>query len=165
MFSRFSTVYAVPDKLMQILKDFFIPRLATNFYSHPSYKNFKTAVLSYFIEFIILSGFMYNVLFLALLSAITWPGAILGLANIIDNPWSVCCRRSAQVGKQLAEVLLAREQGQRPVTLVGFSIGARVIYYCLRVRSLLKHVCTHCMLCFNSLTCKFMNQSCFSVLF
>lgn len=76
-------------------------------------------------------------LFSALLSAITWPGAILGLANIIDNPWSVCCRRSAQVGKQLAEVLLAREQGQRPVTLVGFSIGARVIYYCLRVRSLL----------------------------
>lgn len=93
---------------------------------------------------------IYNVLFLALLSAITWPGAILGLANIIDNPWSVCCRRSAQVGKQLAEVLLAREQGQRPVTLVGFSIGARVIYYCLRVRSLLKHVCTHCMVCFNS---------------
>ncbi|XP_054276906.1 transmembrane and coiled-coil domain-containing protein 4-like isoform X1 [Macrosteles quadrilineatus] len=66
-----------------------------------------------------------------LLSAITWPGALLGLANMIDNPWSVCCGRAAQVGRQLAHVLLAREQGSRPVTLVGFSIGARVIYYCL----------------------------------
>lgn len=40
--------------------------------------------------------------------------------------------RSAEVGKQLAEVLLTREQGQRPVTLIGYSLGARVIFYCLR---------------------------------
>lgn len=43
--------------------------------------------------------------------------------------------RSAEVGKQLAEVLLSREQGQRPVTLIGYSLGARVIYYCLREMS------------------------------
>jgi len=41
--------------------------------------------------------------------------------------------RSAEVGKLLADVLISREQGQRPVTLVGFSLGARVLYYCLRV--------------------------------
>lgn len=43
--------------------------------------------------------------------------------------------RSAEVGKQLAEVLLSREQGQRPVTLIGYSLGARVIYYCLKEMS------------------------------
>lgn len=40
---------------------------------------------------------------------------------------------SFQVGKHLAEVLLKREHGRRPVTLIGYSLGARVIYYCLRV--------------------------------
>ncbi|RZF39059.1 hypothetical protein LSTR_LSTR006596 [Laodelphax striatellus] len=69
-----------------------------------------------------------------LISAVAWPASLIGLASVIDNPWGVCCRRSAQVGKQLAQVLLAREHGQRPVTLIGFSLGARVIYYCLRVR-------------------------------
>lgn len=71
-------------------------------------------------------------LFLGLLNAIMWPASLITLASVIDNPWGVCCRRSAEVGKQLAEVLMAREQGQRPVTLIGFSLGARVIYYCLR---------------------------------
>lgn len=69
-----------------------------------------------------------------LINAIAWPSSLISLASVIDNPWGVCCRRSAEVGKQLAEVLLSREQGQRPVTLIGFSLGARVIYYCLRVR-------------------------------
>lgn len=55
------------------------------------------------------------------------------VAGAIDNPWSVCQRRSAQVGRHLAEVLLQRQHGRRPVTLIGFSLGARVIYYCLKV--------------------------------
>lgn len=67
------------------------------------------------------------------MAAVAWPVGLLGLANVIDNPWGVCCQRSAQVGKQLAKVLLSRVHGQRPVTLVGYSLGARVIYYCLRV--------------------------------
>ena len=40
-------------------------------------------------------------------------------------------RRSAEVGKYLADILLSRQQGQRPVSLVGFSLGARVIFFCL----------------------------------
>lgn len=44
------------------------------------------------------------------------------------------------MGRQLAEVLVQRQHGKRPVTLIGFSLGARVIYYCLVVRSLLQHV-------------------------
>merc|ERR1719370_1507666 len=39
--------------------------------------------------------------------------------------------RSTLAGKQLAHVLLSREQGKRPVSLIGFSLGARVIYACL----------------------------------
>ncbi|XP_018016675.1 transmembrane and coiled-coil domain-containing protein 4 [Hyalella azteca] len=66
-----------------------------------------------------------------IISAVVWPASLVTLASIIDNPWGVCCRRSAQVGRQLATVLLQREHGRRPVTLVGFSLGARVIYYCL----------------------------------
>lgn len=68
-----------------------------------------------------------------LLAAVAWPVGLLGLSSVIDNPWGVCCRRSAQVGKQLAETLLSHSHGNRPVTLIGYSLGARVIYYCLRV--------------------------------
>jgi len=85
-------------------------------------------ILSYWISII------FKVIFIGLIHAIAWPSSLITLASVIDNPWGVCCRRSAEVGKQLAEVLLSREQGQRPVTLIGFSLGARVIYYCLRVR-------------------------------
>lgn len=35
------------------------------------------------------------------------------------------------MGKFLAEVLLSRQQGHRPVSLIGFSLGARVIFFCL----------------------------------
>ncbi|XP_073973426.1 transmembrane and coiled-coil domain-containing protein 4-like isoform X2 [Rhodnius prolixus] len=78
------------------------------------------------LKFTILSG---------LVNAVAWPAGLLGLASVIDNPWGVCCRRSAQVGKHLAEVLINREHGRRPVTLIGYSLGARAIFYCLREMS------------------------------
>ncbi|TYH83318.1 hypothetical protein ES332_D02G124600v1 [Gossypium tomentosum] len=40
--------------------------------------------------------------------------------------------RSDKAGKLLAELLISRLQGHRPVTLVGFSLGARVILKCLQ---------------------------------
>ncbi|XP_055467303.1 transmembrane and coiled-coil domain-containing protein 4 [Psammomys obesus] len=67
-----------------------------------------------------------------IVAALTWPASLLSVANVIDNPWGVCLHRSAEVGKHLAHILLSRQQGQRPVTLVGFSLGARVIYFCLQ---------------------------------
>ncbi|KAG3282296.1 transmembrane and coiled-coil domains 4 [Ictidomys tridecemlineatus] len=67
-----------------------------------------------------------------IVAALTWPASLLSVANIIDNPWGVCLHRSAEVGKHLAHILLSRQQGQRPVTLIGFSLGARVIYFCLQ---------------------------------
>ncbi|XP_062961209.1 transmembrane and coiled-coil domain-containing protein 4 isoform X2 [Cynocephalus volans] len=67
-----------------------------------------------------------------IVAALTWPASLLTVANVIDNPWGVCLHRSAEVGKHLAHILLSRQQGQRPVTLIGFSLGARVIYFCLQ---------------------------------
>uniref|UniRef100_A0A8C9ELT2 Transmembrane and coiled-coil domains 4 n=1 Tax=Pavo cristatus TaxID=9049 RepID=A0A8C9ELT2_PAVCR len=67
-----------------------------------------------------------------IVTALTWPTSLLTVANVIDNPWGVCLHRAAEVGKHLAHILLSRQQGKRPVTLIGFSLGARVIYFCLQ---------------------------------
>ncbi|KFQ36469.1 Transmembrane and coiled-coil domain-containing protein 4, partial [Merops nubicus] len=75
------------------------------------------------LKFTVLSG---------IVTALTWPASLLAVASVIDNPWGVCLHRSAEVGKQLAHVLLSGQQGKRPVTLIGFSLGARVIYFCLQ---------------------------------
>lgn len=66
-----------------------------------------------------------------LVAAIAWPTTLLTVSSVIDNPWGVCIRRSAEVGKYLADILISRQQGQRPVSLIGFSLGARVIFFCL----------------------------------
>ncbi|XP_030319388.1 transmembrane and coiled-coil domain-containing protein 4 [Calypte anna] len=75
------------------------------------------------LKFTVLSG---------VVAALTWPASLLTVANVIDNPWGVCLHRSAEVGKHLARILLSRQQGKRPVSLIGFSLGARVIYFCLQ---------------------------------
>ncbi|XP_070207687.1 transmembrane and coiled-coil domain-containing protein 4-like [Littorina saxatilis] len=67
----------------------------------------------------------------SIMAAIAWPATLLSVSNVIDNPWSVGLQRAVATGRQLAEVLLAREQGNRPVTLIGYSLGGRVIFYCL----------------------------------
>lgn len=60
---------------------------------------------------------------------------LISSSSIIDNPWSVCFSRAAEVGEHLAEILLTRAHGRRPITLIGFSLGARVIYHCLLTMS------------------------------
>ncbi|OUC45480.1 putative radical SAM methylthiotransferase, MiaB/RimO family, partial [Trichinella nativa] len=69
--------------------------------------------------------------FAGVMSAVAWPVSLLGVASVIDNPWNVCIRRSQEVGEQLSQILLSRQHGYRPITLLGFSLGARVIYHCL----------------------------------
>lgn len=88
-------------------------------------------ILSMAVSFATQEALKYTILS-GIVSAIAWPAALLSMASVIDNPWSVCCRRSSEVGKHLAHVLLSRQHGKRPVTLVGYSLGARVIFYCLR---------------------------------
>lgn len=60
-----------------------------------------------------------------------WPLGLLRIARVLDNPYSVTKARSDMAGQVLAEVLMQKAQGERPVTLVGFSLGARVIYQAL----------------------------------
>ncbi|CAI4060847.1 Mil1p SKDI_06G0320 [Saccharomyces kudriavzevii IFO 1802] len=67
----------------------------------------------------------------ALISSIQWPMALSKLGYILDNPWNVSLDRAWSAGKILADTLIARNLGARPITLVGFSIGARVIFSCL----------------------------------
>lgn len=67
----------------------------------------------------------------SIVAAIALPAAMMTVTNVIDNPWDVCVNRSTKAGKRLADILRSRRQGKRPVSLIGFSLGARVIFYCL----------------------------------
>ncbi|KAG8913945.1 hypothetical protein FRC00_001232 [Tulasnella sp. 408] len=67
----------------------------------------------------------------ALMSAIQWPLILTKLGYLIDNPWSNALDRAFAAGKVLADVLINRHLGVRPITLIGFSLGARVIFYAL----------------------------------
>ncbi|CAN8271200.1 unnamed protein product [Cochlearia groenlandica] len=68
----------------------------------------------------------------SLLAAMVWPATILVAADFIDSRWSIAIDRSDKAGRLLAETLRKGLQGNRPVTLVGFSLGARVVFKCLQ---------------------------------
>ncbi|KAH7123765.1 hypothetical protein B0J11DRAFT_529839 [Dendryphion nanum] len=67
-----------------------------------------------------------------LMSAIQIPMALSKLSYLIDNPWTVSQARADMAGLILADSLIERNLGTRPITLVGFSLGARVIFAALR---------------------------------
>ncbi|KAJ3767873.1 hypothetical protein FB446DRAFT_753526 [Lentinula raphanica] len=66
-----------------------------------------------------------------LMTALQWPIILTKLGYLIDNPWSNALDRARAAGLVLAAILRERKLGVRPVTLVGFSLGARVIFYAL----------------------------------
>lgn len=66
-----------------------------------------------------------------LMGALQLPIILTKLAYLIDNPWAVSLDRATQAGKILADSLIERNLGTRPITLVGYSLGARVIFSCL----------------------------------
>lgn len=67
----------------------------------------------------------------SLMAAIQIPMALSKLSYIVDNPWNVSLDRAWKAGKIMADTLISGHMGVRPITLVGFSLGARVIYSCL----------------------------------
>ncbi|KAJ6520544.1 hypothetical protein C8R45DRAFT_1205489 [Mycena sanguinolenta] len=67
----------------------------------------------------------------ALMSALQWPIILTKLGYLIDNPWNNALDRAKAAGSVLADVLMQRHLGVRPITLIGFSLGARVIFYAL----------------------------------
>jgi len=68
----------------------------------------------------------------SLVSALAWPITLLQAADMIDSTWHIACEKADRAGQLLARVLMKKEHGHRPVVLVGFSMGARVIYACLQ---------------------------------
>uniref|UniRef100_A0A8C6UYL3 Transmembrane and coiled-coil domains 4 n=1 Tax=Neogobius melanostomus TaxID=47308 RepID=A0A8C6UYL3_9GOBI len=90
-----------------------------------------TSLLDGLVSMVAQEALKYTILS-GIVTALTWPASLLAAASVIDNPWCVCLSRSAEVGKHLAQVLRSRQQGKRPVSLIGFSLGARVIYFCLQ---------------------------------
>lgn len=49
----------------------------------------------------------------------------------VASPWSNALDRAKAAGLVLADTLINRHVGVRPVSLVGFSLGARAIFYAL----------------------------------
>jgi hypothetical protein len=79
-------------------------------------------------------GVTYTIVSRTLLGALyagLWPLGLIKVASVLDNPFSVALARADKAGKVLAHALMDGVQGKRPVTLMGYSIGARVIYSCL----------------------------------
>ncbi|KAI8644390.1 hypothetical protein BD408DRAFT_363199 [Parasitella parasitica] len=67
----------------------------------------------------------------ALLAGLAFPLALTKLGYMVDNPWANALDRSRLAGLILADTLMNQNLGARPVTLVGYSLGARVIFFCL----------------------------------
>jgi len=83
--------------------------------------------------------FIQHFWFSGLLAAINIPSLIVTSSAVIDNAWSVALQRAESAGRVLANVLMARAHGDRPVKLFGFSMGARLIFHCLL--ELYRHDC------------------------
>lgn len=67
----------------------------------------------------------------AILTAVAIPATLATATKLIDDPYQIVVLRADEAGKELANCLLQSDE-RRPVTLVGYSFGARVIYSCLR---------------------------------
>jgi hypothetical protein len=79
-------------------------------------------------------GITYTIVSRTLLGALyagLWPLGLVKAASVLDNPFSIALARADKAGKVLAQALIDGVQGKRPVTLMGYSVGARVIYSCL----------------------------------
>ncbi|KAH7256603.1 hypothetical protein BKA59DRAFT_490624 [Fusarium tricinctum] len=68
----------------------------------------------------------------ATLLAALWPIQLLAAASNVDNPFGHAHNRSRKAGQLLADALINKVQGERPVTLIGYSLGATAIHACLQ---------------------------------
>ncbi|KAL8667738.1 MAG: hypothetical protein Q9168_007211 [Polycauliona sp. 1 TL-2023] len=77
------------------------------------------------------SQVIQKTVFAELMSSVTWPMGLAKVARVVDNPFTLGKTRADKAGEVLADALIHRAQGQRSVTLIGYSLGARTIYACL----------------------------------
>lgn len=71
-------------------------------------------------------------IFAGIMSAVMLPYGLVKLSRIAANPFSVAMSRAQKAGEVLADALINKAQGERPVTLIGYSLGSRVMFCCLR---------------------------------
>ncbi|KAI1769615.1 DUF726-domain-containing protein [Hypoxylon sp. FL1150] len=69
------------------------------------------------------------------LTQIEWPIGLLKASKIIETPWCSGVIRADKAGAALADMLINKSFGERPISLMGYSLGARIIYNCLMVLS------------------------------
>eukprot|EP00873_Tetraselmis_striata_P016568 jgi/Tetstr1/436832/TSEL_025610.t1 len=67
----------------------------------------------------------------SLMAAMAIPGTLLLATSVIDNAWSMVLDRADKAGIILAQRLIADVPVTRPVRLIGFSMGARLIFSCV----------------------------------
>ncbi|KAF8163488.1 DUF726-domain-containing protein [Crassisporium funariophilum] len=70
-------------------------------------------------------------IFAALMNSLA-PLALLNVGQIIDNPWMNAKALAIKTGAVLGELLENRVFGNRPVTLVGYSLGSLVIFEAIK---------------------------------
>ncbi|ERS96049.1 uncharacterized protein SPSK_00664 [Sporothrix schenckii 1099-18] len=73
-----------------------------------------------------------STILVSLMAALQLPVVLTKLSYLIDNPWAVSLDRATMAGLILADSLIDRNLGTRPITLVGYSLGSRVIFSCLQ---------------------------------
>lgn len=66
------------------------------------------------------------------MASLQLPLVLTKLSYLIDNPWNVSLARASAAGLILADSLMKNHLGKRPITLLGFSLGSRVIFSCLK---------------------------------
>ncbi|KAF2163894.1 hypothetical protein M409DRAFT_68157 [Zasmidium cellare ATCC 36951] len=67
-----------------------------------------------------------------LMAGLSTPIVLAKISYLIDNPWTSSLVRADATGLILADSIIDRNLGVRPITLVGFSLGSRVIWSCLK---------------------------------
>eukprot|EP00472_Partenskyella_glossopodia_P012249 CAMPEP_0197524058 /NCGR_PEP_ID=MMETSP1318-20131121/8836_1 /TAXON_ID=552666 /ORGANISM="Partenskyella glossopodia, Strain RCC365" /LENGTH=623 /DNA_ID=CAMNT_0043076915 /DNA_START=571 /DNA_END=2442 /DNA_ORIENTATION=+ len=67
------------------------------------------------------------------IAAMATPALILEVSQLIDNKYVVALNRSDKAALILADALKSHVQGRRPVTLVGISMGARMLFKALEI--------------------------------
>lgn len=67
----------------------------------------------------------------SVLAALAIPLYLITASVLIDNPWTLVSNHAKRAGKLLAKVLIERSCGKRPVSLLGWSHGSRVIFSAL----------------------------------
>ena len=73
-----------------------------------------------------------STILIPLMAGLSLPIVLTKLSYLIDNPWTVSLARADATGLILADSLIDRNLGVRPITLAGFSLGSRVIFSCLK---------------------------------